>query len=61
MNINLKQVHIRNAAPEDVRGINQVLYQARLATYPNTEIGLTKEDIEYSYADTFTEETIKKN
>jgi predicted GNAT family acetyltransferase len=60
MNFDISHLHIRDAEPGDVRGVNQVLYEAWLVTYPNAEIGITKEDIEHSYVDTFTEEAIRK-
>ncbi len=60
MNIDLNNIQVRNAVPQDVRGINNVLYQAWLVTYPNEEYGITREDIEDDYKDVFTEESIKK-
>jgi ribosomal protein S18 acetylase RimI-like enzyme len=60
MNFEPDKLEIRNAKPEDVLGINTVLYKAWLVTYPNEEFGITKEDIEESYKSVFTEESIKK-
>ena len=37
---------IRHAEPEDVGGLREVFYRAWLVTYPNEEVGITKEDIE---------------
>lgn len=54
------EIVIRDAKPEDVLGINTVLYKAWLETYPNEEAGVTPEDIEDSYKDHFTEESILK-
>lgn len=34
------------ACPDDAEGINQVFYQTWLATYPNSELGITKELID---------------
>ena len=60
MTVDLKNIQIRDAAPQDVRGINNVVYQAWLVTYPNEEYGITREDIEDDYKDVFTEESITK-
>lgn len=54
------KVDILNAAPEDARGIRDVQYKTWLVTYPNTSVGITKEDIEYFYRDRLTEDGIKK-
>jgi ribosomal protein S18 acetylase RimI-like enzyme len=53
-------IEIKDAYPEDALGINTVLYHAWLSTYHNEELGVTKEDIEESYRDTFNEDNIKK-
>ncbi len=52
-------IKIVEAIPEDAKGITTVLYKTWLDTYPNEEIGITKEDVEDSYKDAFTEEKIK--
>lgn len=54
-------VEIANARPDDALGINTVLYEAWLATYPNEEAGITVEDIEHSYKDRFSEEHLRKS
>lgn len=54
-----KTITITEAAPEDALGITTVLYKTWLETYPNEKIGITREDVEESYKDSFTEEKIK--
>ncbi len=48
------------AIPEDAWGIVNVLHKTWLATYPNEELGITVDDIEESYKESFTEENLKK-
>jgi GNAT superfamily N-acetyltransferase len=50
-------IQIVDADPLDAEGITTVYYKTWLATYPNKEIGITREDIEESYKDSFTEES----
>lgn len=59
MNENSPDIQIKDALPEDAWGIRNVLYKAWLTTYPNKDLGITVEDIEDSYKDKFTEESIK--
>src|SRR5437667_10163187 len=40
------QVQIHDATPNDEDGVRQVQQRTWLATYPNAELGITKEDIE---------------
>jgi ribosomal protein S18 acetylase RimI-like enzyme len=54
-------IQITRPLPEDARGITTVLYKAWLATYPNEDLGVTIEDIEDSYRDSFTKENIQKS
>ena len=54
-------IHITNPNPEDAQGITTVLYKTWLATYPNSTLGITTEDIEDSYKDSFSEAQIKKS
>ncbi len=56
----MEEVRITNAVPGDAWGIVNVLHKTWLATYPNEEFGITKEHIEESYKDSFTEEKLKK-
>lgn len=49
---------VSDALPEDAEGITTVLYQTWLDTYPNEEVGITREDVEDSYRDSFTPEKI---
>jgi len=52
-------IQIAEGKPEDVPGIQKVFYETWLATYPNEEAGITREDIEYRQRNAFTEETIE--
>ena len=45
---------------EDVLGIQSVIYETWLATYPNKKFGITAEDIEERFKDRFSETQIKK-
>ncbi len=54
-------IKISEAVPEDARGITNVLYKAWLVTYPNEEAGVTREDVEESYRDKFTDDFLKKS
>lgn len=57
---NSETIQIAEAKSEDALGITTVLYKTWLETYPNEELGITREAIEESYKDHFTEERIKK-
>jgi len=52
------EITIARATPEDVIGIQDVIYHGWLATYPNAEHGITVDDIEDRYKDRHTEERI---
>jgi len=52
-------IQILDAVPEDAKGITNVLHKTWLDTYPNEEFGITRDDVEESYKDAFTEERIK--
>lgn len=54
-----EKIKIEKAIPEDALGITTVLYKTWLDTYPNEEIGITREDVEESYKESFTDEKIK--
>ena len=54
-------IEIVLATPEDARVIKEVQYKAWLETYPNEEFGVTVDDVEDRYKDTFTDENIKKS
>jgi ribosomal protein S18 acetylase RimI-like enzyme len=54
------KIEIVPAGPEDVRGIAEVLYKTWLATYPNDDLGITKDDIEDVFKDSFTDEMLAK-
>ena len=53
-------ITIQKPKKEDILGIQEVFYKTWLATYPNKDIGVTREDIEYRYKDRYSEENIKK-
>ena len=55
------KIYITKPNPEDAKGITNVLYKTWLATYPNDALGITREDIEASYKDAFSEDRIKEN
>ncbi len=50
---------IEKAKPEDAQGIQGVFHETWLATYPNKEVGITKEDIEEHFKNAFTEEALR--
>jgi ribosomal protein S18 acetylase RimI-like enzyme len=52
-------VQIHDATPNDADGIRQVQQHTWLATYPNTELGITREDIEVQFHVSF-EEAIQR-
>lgn len=53
-------VEILRQTPEDVESVMNVYYQAWLTTYPNEERGVTKEDVEDRFANSFSEEGIRR-
>ncbi len=55
-----KEIKIRKALPQDAEEIQEVLYKTWLNTYPNENHGITKEDIEERYKNTFTDEAVNK-
>jgi ribosomal protein S18 acetylase RimI-like enzyme len=55
-----KNIEISVATPEDVQGITEVMYKTWLATYPHEELGITIDDIEDRYKDSFTETSLQK-
>lgn len=46
-----ENITIQKAVPEDALGIGEVFYRTWLATYPNKEVGVTVEDIEFKFKD----------
>ncbi|HLD70586.1 MAG TPA: GNAT family N-acetyltransferase [Negativicutes bacterium] len=56
----MRNIQIEVAKPEDAEQINEVFYQTWLATYPNKEIGITKEDVEDRFNDRKSKEKIEK-
>jgi ribosomal protein S18 acetylase RimI-like enzyme len=53
-------VIIRKATPADFRGFREVHYQSWLGTYINSQIGITREDIEKKFEDRFSIERFEK-
>jgi ribosomal protein S18 acetylase RimI-like enzyme len=54
------EIKILTAEPEEAEYIIRVYYETWLDTYPNEELGITREDIEISYKDAFKPEEVKK-
>lgn len=52
-------ITIQKPTKEDVRGVQEVFYKTWLATYPNDEVGVTKEDIEEKFKNRNSDENIK--
>ena len=52
-------ITIRHASEDDASDIQNVYYKTWLETYPNDEVGITKEDVEESFKDSFTDQKIK--
>ena len=59
-NISHDTITIDTPVAGDARGIQEVFYKTWLATYPNTDVGITVEDIEDKFKDAFTVETLTK-
>jgi len=53
-----KKIEITFPTENDMRGVNEVFYKTWLATYPNEELGITKDDIKYRFRDYFTDERL---
>ncbi|HYD91952.1 MAG TPA: GNAT family N-acetyltransferase [Flavobacterium sp.] len=53
-------ITVTDAEIKDVLGIRKVFYETWLVTYPNEELGITRDDIEDRYKDAFTKEKLKK-
>lgn len=51
---------IQKPTKEDVHGIQEVHYRTWLSTYPNEEIGVTKEDIEERFKNRFSKKTMER-
>jgi ribosomal protein S18 acetylase RimI-like enzyme/2-polyprenyl-3-methyl-5-hydroxy-6-metoxy-1,4-benzoquinol methylase len=51
----MNDVEIRNARPEDVFGIQKVFHETWLVTYPNKELGITTEDIQEMFKDSYSD------
>jgi ribosomal protein S18 acetylase RimI-like enzyme len=55
-----KDIKVVKAIPEDALGILNVFYETWLGTYPNDEYGITVDDVEDRFKDSFKKENIKK-
>ena len=53
-----KTIKITEANPNDALDLTRLYHITWLDTYPNDELGITKEDIEDSYKDSYSEEKI---
>lgn len=51
---------VTKAKPEDVRSIQELLYETWLETYPNSEAGITEEDIHTRFKERMTDKVIKE-
>ncbi len=56
----MEKIIISDAVSEDVLQTTRLLHETWLATYPNKEHGVTAEDVDESYKDSYTEENQKK-
>ncbi len=56
----MDQIEITIPTPQDAEGIQTVFNETWLDTYPNTEAGITREDIEDKFKDSFSEEVLQK-
>lgn len=54
------KIEITTALPSDARAIREVQYKTWLATYPNEAAGITVDDIEDRFKDSFSDENIRK-
>ena len=52
---NFNMIKIRDAKPEDVKGITNVFHQTWLITYPDDNIGILKDDIVEKFKDAYDE------
>jgi len=52
--------NIRKTTVKDVEDIQEVFYKTWLDTYPNEEVGRTREDIEFRWKEAFSEERLEK-
>lgn len=58
--IEQKRIKIISPEEKDMSGITKVFYEAWLDTYPNKEVGVTREDIEHKFKDRFKPEELEK-
>jgi GNAT superfamily N-acetyltransferase len=54
------KINLTSASFEDVKGIQEVFYKTWLLTYPNKELGITLDDIEERFKDSFSDEALAK-
>ncbi len=55
------KIEISSPSEEDVKGIHEVFYKSWLSIYPNEEIGITVDDVEDKFKNSFTDESIHKS
>jgi len=55
-----KEIKIVPPVKEEGLSIAKVLYDTWLTTYPNEELGITRDDIEFVFKDRFTKENLEK-
>lgn len=53
-------IEILRQAPVDVEGATNVYYKTWLATYPNEDSGVTREDVEEKFSSSFSEKAMQK-
>jgi len=56
----MNDIQITTPTPEDAEGIQTVIVETWLDTYPNVEAGITRDDIAHMFADAFTEASLQK-
>jgi len=57
---NIKDYKIRDITPDDILALHNVYLATWLATYPNQEFNITKEDIEYKYEQALSPEKLEE-
>ncbi|MCK9378872.1 MAG: GNAT family N-acetyltransferase [Candidatus Moranbacteria bacterium] len=53
-------IKVQKPTKEDIKGIQQVFYKTWLATYPNEEVGVTREDIKERFKYSLSENALSK-
>lgn len=55
-----REIQVAVATPDDVEGMQEIFYRGWLATYPNTEHGITVDDVEDRFKDRYSDERLAK-